>query len=61
MFEIVFEFCAMVFCIVTVSAWCIIVPMIIKIWIDDGEDDKKYREEMRKELYAGITSIEPKK
>ena len=34
MFEIVFEFCAMVFVIVTVSAWCIILPMSIKIWID---------------------------
>ena len=57
MFEIVFEFCAMIFVIVTVSAWCIILPMIIKIWIDDREDDKKYREEMRIEM---LEEIEPK-
>ena len=58
MFEIVFEFCAMVFVIVTVSAWCIILPMIIKIWIDDREDDKKYHEEMRIKMLEGI---EPKR
>ena len=57
MFEIVFEFCAMVFVIVTVSAWCIILPMSIRIWIDDREDDKKYREEMRIEM---LEEIEPK-
>ena len=57
MFEIVFEFCAMVFVIVTVSAWCIILPMIIKIWIDDREDDKKYHEKMRIEM---LKQIEPK-
>ena len=58
MFEIVFEFCAMVFVIVTVSAWCIILPMIIKIWIDDREDDKKYHEKMRIEM---LKQIEPKR
>ena len=57
MFEIVFEFCAMVFVIVTVSAWCIILPMSIRIWIDDRKDDKKYREEMRIEM---LKEIEPK-
>ena len=57
MFEIVFEFCAMVFVIVTVSAWCIILPMSIKIWTDDRKDDKKYREEMRMEM---LEEIEPK-
>ena len=58
MFEIVFEFCAMVFVIVTVSAWCIILPMSIKIWIDDRRDDKKYREEMWIEM---LKEIEPKR
>ena len=57
MFEIVFEFCAMVFVIVTVSAWCIILPMSIRIWIDDRKDDKKYREEMR---IGMLEEIEPK-
>ena len=57
MFEIVFEICAMVFVIVTVSAWCIMLPMIIKIWFDDREDDKKYHEKMRIEM---LKEIEPK-
>lgn len=57
MFEIVFEFCAMVFVIVSVSAWCIMLPMIIKIWFDDREDDKKYHEKMRIEM---LKEIEPK-
>lgn len=56
MFEIVFEFCAMVFVIVTVSAWCIILPMSIKIWTDDRKDDKKYREKMRIGMLEEIES-----
>lgn len=56
MFEIVFEFCAMVFCIVTVGAWVVILPIVIKNSLDDMEEDKKYREKMRTEM---LKEIEP--
>ena len=61
MFEIVFEFCAMIFVIVTVGAWVVMLPIVIKNSLDDAKDSKKYHEELRKELFEGVTSIEPKK
>lgn len=57
MFEIVFEFCAMVFVIVTVGAWVVMLPIVIKNSLDDAKDSKKYREEMRMEM---LEEIEPK-
>ena len=53
MFEIVFEFCAMVFVIVTVGAWVVMLPIVIK----NSLDDAKYHEELRKEMFK---EIEPK-
>lgn len=57
MFEIVFEFCAMIFVIVTVGAWVVMLPIVIKNSLDDAKDSKKYREEMRMEM---LEEIEPK-
>lgn len=57
MFEIVFEFCAMVFVIVTVGAWVVMLPIVIKNSLDDAKDSKKYHEELRKEM---LKEIEPK-
>ena len=54
MFEIVFEFCAMVFVIVTVGAWVVLLPIVIKNSLDDREEDKKYREKMRMEMFGEI-------
>ena len=57
MFEIVFGFCAMVFVIVTVGAWVVTLPIVIKNSLDDAKASKKYREEMRMEM---LDEIEPK-
>ena len=57
MFEIVFEFCAMVFVIVTVGAWVVMLPIVIKNSLDDAKDSKKYHEKMRMEM---LKEIEPK-
>ena len=57
MFEIVFEFCAMIFVIVTVGAWVVMLPIVIKNSLDDAKDSKKYHEKMRMEM---LKEIEPK-
>ena len=50
MFEIVFEFCAMVFVIVTVGVWVITLPILTKRWVDDVRASQKYYEERDKLL-----------
>ena len=50
MFEIVFEFCAMVFVIVTVGVWVITLPILTKRWVDDVMASKEYYRERDKLL-----------
>lgn len=49
MFEIVFEICAMIFCIVTVGVWVFILPQIAIIYLNDSRDNREYRRMVERE------------